>query len=1557
MTEWDEEVALLEPAESWDAEIQAMLDVDVESDFSDGALLDPSLIPKPTIPDDIASLLLGPPSMQTVDALMPVFANVLQQSDVHEKFDEPGTDACKLASFYWNEGHHLHTSKEAICKLLDIDRLNIEPLLCVLSNVMVHMDRGNRAKLEEALSTSGYELVLYIDMARYDETPMRVTHKQTMESMLPRSSAGTIDSLGGTDVEMESSHSHLGLSTKASSVSKMLSCEHKHAMLVKTQVADNSGGLATKYVFIMGATLGWNQLLGNASSDCMGRALQETCAVSRHASSFRLKTRLAITDQAPANILCEKLLVEARNDQWCSLHIYCTVHHAARSMTRSFILLEEHVSGLVNFALALSLGPSMVGFRQAVAAIIAHRPMLIHRGHAPPDVVEYQKCMLDTFCKSGSRQKERRLLLEHLATGDWRRGDVIEVYVVEGVDIDSKQVLSTYINGIIYALCHKAFSTYPRHRWLGCDVSTDEVGLLEAVHSLASASFRHWCRCLQLHKDPSQVVPHVLNSKEADLGDPEQSLSEHMVDVVVDSDEDSLAEGECPTLPTKFSAEVNVLSELAKGNAKKRKKVLEWFAMDPFPSLFMLRLCMTPFCSLLETYICRAGDKWKQEQNVKVLKHLIASGDLEGCLRKTPLLDYVALVAEDRFMLDIQDLAASEKWRHMPQKVWDLSHTSLAFRLLSRMCCLVFELIICPTFTCPLALFKLLLNKSHAAHLQKQQFDCQVQGFAKEFLSMYGNNLAGPDALAVLEAISHVACVDTVQLEHGHGQVARTIQSRSQQTHTPSVNFVNALWVAQKVSRRRQQSLNHGRFVKQKIMKRPAQTALEQPQVERQRKKRGGGAYRAFLSLKYRGSKGGVHFGNIKAEYHEEKASNSRVYQEAVRLGKVATERVREEGKPGFGPHMRNLRRHGQSKSARSWAEPERNFALGAPKAIASASENKVVLVQDVPLQLRRLRAVSRQETKDKNSRQAKDDEMVAGFYSTGMGMELLDQTVLDVPELQSFKSGLSVIPNLGIQLLHYDGLSTEAGTQIGDWVVRHSKSSNVKSVLLQDWEQKNRVLLEMGLGMDRQLPAVPRQCTDPQCPSCGLDSRRAKALKAMFLRMLKEQFPRSEPEKRQKLANGMVVFRLDLLEARQGASEWDDAVVDLLDDGSDRPQAKLQGAQWFQIGLQYFTPYRPTMQKLMYVKEMGLGRHELGQTFDFYTDLQLFKSIDVFATPSVQFYEMVCTSAPVEAFNPSLCEVEETSQVLVLQVKRAQPKKRQTQTKTSTSASGGIEELQDTSASALDGQDLQEDVGINDVDDDDDELAEEHSVSDEQDDEMQDKFLGFDDVLAELVGNEQEDQPEGTDMQMEVDAGLDSGDKTNPPTPEPLCEDAWDMQSSDGGFDADSETSLPLAHIFEEQPQPNIAIPPVAEPVQEPIEQHIVDPPLALGALVGGRVPLPAEAVVYIHGGVLTFYATSGVFHARCGVPGHGRCILTRSGQPGRKPEQGRPCGFLCAWLQCGHKHSTKAGHWQKHLWPSREQRLEARAQLESTAAGLELLQHERPLGVGEPEEPIECP
>ena len=113
------------------------------------------------------------------------------------------------------------------------------------------------------------------------------------------------------------------------------------------------------------------------------------------------------------------------------------------------------------------------------------------------------------------------------------------------------------------------------------------------------------------------------------------------------------------------------------------------------------------------------------------------------------------------------------------------------------------------------------------------------------------------------------------------------------------------------------------------------------------------------------------------------------------------------------------------------------------------------------------------------------------------------------------------------------------------------------------------------------------------------------------------------------------------------------------------------------------------------------------------------------------------------------------------------------------------------------------------------------------------------------------------------------------------------------------------------------------------------------------------ADLVVDLPGGKITYYPKKDIMVATCSHPGHGSCVLTRSCLAGRRRAQGRPAGFLAAWLAVGQDLTSKQQHWDKAHWPSRDLRQRHRELLGEDPTGALLLDQERGLEPGEEGEP----
>jgi len=110
--------------------------------------------------------------------------------------------------------------------------------------------------------------------------------------------------------------------------------------------------------------------------------------------------------------------------------------------------------------------------------------------------------------------------------------------------------------------------------------------------------------------------------------------------------------------------------------------------------------------------------------------------------------------------------------------------------------------------------------------------------------------------------------------------------------------------------------------------------------------------------------------------------------------------------------------------------------------------------------------------------------------------------------------------------------------------------------------------------------------------------------------------------------------------------------------------------------------------------------------------------------------------------------------------------------------------------------------------------------------------------------------------------------------------------------------------------------------------------------------------------GGRRICYYRNGDFTAYCGDPNHGiDCNKSRTSHSGHRRSQGRPLGFLLAWIMQGDEHAARHDHVHFSRAPSKRSRKYARALL-MTFYGADLIAElERPKRDDESDEPRGCP
>ena len=1070
----------------------------------------------PTIPLDAMPTRAGGPGKRPFDnsAFDVAFETILALCrDGHE---QAGADPTipRLAEFFLNQNKKLYLSKESLGQMLHIDPVRIEPNLSLLSSTLLHCDRLRRQNLEGMLSSSALECLLYIDFAKYDETPMQLSMSHLVNvSRAPAASTtnpsdtGPITDVLGSSQQQAVSSVKMRMSTKA----KIFATDQRFGMLLKVP-QHLQEAFQQPHVFVYGHSLSLLQVLERTTAGLTKQALQIARSVSSSADLFPMKTRLCTSDAAPSNNLAEKLLASELGPSWSLVHLHCNVHKIAAVHSHSFAQVQQHIQGVVNFALALQEASAMMAFRRALSEVVQEK-LTIRIGYPSAECVAYRKFLINLFLSTGRQQCLRRFLLETLPNGNWRNESEVEVFVAPGVDFDRQQLAEGVTKGLLLALSSKVFTTYNQSKWLGCDLALDEVGLCLAVHGLARAAFSRSLQRRQRQAAAAEIAPasgagratRQPADSNLELGNPPTGLSR------VDADETSQNQtvgALAPGVDQPASDPSTMTSQMWQALSTQRQRVAQqWLHTDPLAHVMLLRLCLGPVATLLRSYIARSGDQWLQ----KTRAEQVSPGGLEGRKRQRlpPLLEFAYLTSEKVFFDQLRKLCLDDSWLHFPPSSCKQSFLALAFRLLSKIRALVHQHLVAETRKYPMKIFRILQDDTAADEVMAGR-PCVRDPFTAKYVEQFGEQgCASPDAKAVLNAVALMASPDTVSVEWGHSKVHRVLNSVAQ-AQKPTMEYLNAHIVCMQHASRRLVAQGAGLAGKSKCaLAALSDSGLQQRPLKVAKKPAGGGgAWRAWCSEHRRGKAGGGDLARLGREYREAKRNRTPAYLAAVQRGRAATARRKAEGVRAFGPKTQEARKR-QSKLQLA-APVTQDEALLPASSLRISQEGK----QEGPVLSFGL---------DRRVSQLKRDAMVAGKNRADEHRRQLQcwqsyQERQAEPLRQTLGEGLGLSSRL-VQCMHPvpgpDMLvsevvlehSTEAVT-IAEWASSHASRSNAKASLLKDFENKSFALHDTDGGDEQARIKGEKLCLKYGLCICQEPGLSIFRLRNRMLQLLKDLAP-----------------------------------------------------------------------------------------------------------------------------------------------------------------------------------------------------------------------------------------------------------------------------------------------------------------------------------------------------------------------------------------------------------------------------------------------------------------
>ena len=771
--------------------------------------------------------------------------------------------------------------------------------------------------MEEEKTHTGELLVVRL---RFDETPTKINVSDLETWSLPTGSTSS-------------------KSTQPSKqLAKILQTEMSLACMLKS--------IATgKQMLLTGSIPVPLQVLDRQTARNLKQALEASMNIAgfdRLSDGFKTKLFLCCADEFSSNDLAQWSLQACRKN-WLRLPTLCDIHKGSTVQGRVFDLTGPGISAIINLALSMTAAGSVSKLQKCLADILSAK-FELRIGSPPllPEAVEYKKQILDMYLgipdqstmdvsdavssKSRLRFSQRmkqRCIIHHFFNDDLRDGEKIIHWAEAGQYTDSNHALATLIKYCVPALIPGGCPLFPRSRWFGADQALNYVGLWSSVHSLLTPLVLSWCgkdsdsNSIPAADPATLALDNGVVDDHDDGGgwdfaipaadDPERNLA------IADEDIDNKAEDHNgPVLPAPTGDGAD--DDAAMGNQgqksqdsdfdwhsyhqKLRTSVLDWVlrkgasALGPSPQtqVALMRQYMDPILRLMAQLLYFSSKRWARDQ---------LSKESLGQPRQYRILLAFQHEQADSVLHAVATLMQQPPVG-VPQDDWRSDISVLCFAMLSRLSCSAYQLLVWRCKKYPYALFQSLLGEENCRLVYQEKRRRQDE-LTQHLIDLCGSEQAFcNDAIPIIKALAMLADTDIGAIERQHTICRRIIASRSQ-SKPVSLDMLSADWLLRRSIQNTTDACSYFYFdtdaVIQKLKRKRRRNA--NPKRVTKRKRGGGGAFRAYLSMNSKGNKATAHSWkemahNYRQLSQEEKAS----YTE---IGKAASA-THKRGFHAFGP-------------------------------------------------------------------------------------------------------------------------------------------------------------------------------------------------------------------------------------------------------------------------------------------------------------------------------------------------------------------------------------------------------------------------------------------------------------------------------------------------------------------------------------------------------------------------------------------------------------------------------------------------------------------------------
>jgi hypothetical protein len=1100
----------------------------------------------------------------------------------------PDCDENQILEVFCEDGGRLANLRTR-CEQVGINKRNLPEHMALVASSINFVDRALRFLLEQSIVEAARadpvkrHLLYYLETQAYDETSLMTRIKDIMYvTVAPPIADYVVASVGPADdavaIALQPLARKVAVSLgHSSTASKMFQIHHGFAMVLRT---DTENGV--RYRAFIGAGIPTLRHLQRNSSPGMKHALVESTFVTSCAAQFANKSRDAMTDKFGANMVAERGIMQDRGSDWSASQRNCQVHVLATSQTRTFMLVQEFISGCLNISLSIVVAGNLGTWRKSICDDVEHR-LKLFVGLPPESAVAFKHYVMGLFMARGSDIERRKILLSMLPNGEWRNRDHIEMYMLPDCHgrIPSREAMVPIMQvGIVQALAPHNLPLYPMHRWRGADLSQDELGMLSSVSGILENSYPRFCVLLGDAPRPASGATMYAGGMPM-LGDDAARRVPALADGAVEGGGDGeetadLGGGrpllEQPNLDAASAAKPGGEddSDHKKKNAQYRRKGSLCVEHDPLGLLMATRTIIEPFRIYVDQLLALGSEKWELDERRKEVKALESQTDHN---RSFPITVAASGELEDAFLDRICKLLGPEPWRFLPTRNMNVRFRHTLFRLLSRAACCVAELLRHPNTLYPTRLYLLLLDPSLWEDILEDDA-CTMDQRSLELREKYRSSLE--DLLMILRVDAHMLQVHTASVENLWAWLRRIFESLGIQTHRLDFERARSEWMLNR-ARKRNTSVAKRRSAAggaNKPAPMPRRRKRGKPSKDKTRTPKTVGSWRAFVSASVKFTKGRCDFKLLAAKYKLLSEVDKARFT-SMGLAEVVTAANQKSRRSAFG--MRTRIAHRNIEKKRRLTEVSALAIVGNQPLMGAHAIDPSTSADSVVKAIATAKAVKYQQglLKRADDRAAEDDirrfnatrgaEMMSGLESD-LGLALAPEHFVPVPDakLEIFEFA----PNVAL-------LGAKCAKTIDDCKVDERRE--LRAALLSSSRRESQQILHEAVPpivFDEAAEKIRKKselCAKAGWCLCSLRGKLVAQMEKAYLNAIRAPFGRNGLHK-DLMTNGSVVVCFENRRVR------DDSCAAL---PRELEEASETHVCWFHIGLHYMSPVRSTFYEL----------------------------------------------------------------------------------------------------------------------------------------------------------------------------------------------------------------------------------------------------------------------------------------------------------------------------------------------------------------------------------------